>query len=150
MKIPGATGEMTGEPRSSRLNSPAAEKWVCWEEPIGPESEAADWPSESLVQLLPEVAFVGGEAGEGRGCRVGTPQLQQFAVELAAAAFGDDVHDAAGAAAEFGGEGVGENVHLLHGGERQAAEHGLAAPGLVAGAAIHHERWSDAGPRRWW
>ena len=48
---------MTGEPRSSRLNSPAAEKWVCWEEPIGPESEAADWPSESLVQLLPEVAF---------------------------------------------------------------------------------------------
>src|SRR5450759_1981844 len=55
MKMPGATGEVTGEPLSSRLNSPAAKKCVLLEN--GPPREAADWPSESLVNWLPLVAL---------------------------------------------------------------------------------------------
>ena len=60
-------------------------------------------------------------------------------MELVAAAFGDDVDDAAGAGAVLGGEGVGQHGHLLHGGERDVGEDGLAAPAVVAGAAIDFE-----------
>src|ERR1017187_9864392 len=55
MKMPGATGDVTGEPLSSRLNSPVAKKCVLREN--GPPNEAADWPSESLVNWLPLVAL---------------------------------------------------------------------------------------------
>src|ERR1035441_10979221 len=51
MKMPGATGDVTGEPLSSRLNSPAAKKCVLLDNDVenGPPRETADWPSESLV-----------------------------------------------------------------------------------------------------
>src|ERR1035441_1597373 len=78
MKMPGATGDVTGDPLSSRLNSPAApaggaglhpfpwrvfapaaKKCVLLDNDVenGPPRETADWPSESLVNWLPLVAL---------------------------------------------------------------------------------------------
>ncbi len=57
MNTPGATGEITGEPRSSRLNSPATKKCVAPLEPIGPESDTSLWPSESLAISFPLAAL---------------------------------------------------------------------------------------------
>src|ERR1700693_6369895 len=58
MKLPGATGEITGDALSSRLYSPAAEKNDLPPEPRGPERAARVWPSVSLVQSLPLAALV--------------------------------------------------------------------------------------------
>src|ERR1035441_2105263 len=59
MKIPGSTGEVTGDPLSSRLNSPAAKKCVLLDDDLenGPPNDTADCPSESLVNWLPLVAL---------------------------------------------------------------------------------------------
>src|ERR1017187_3111666 len=59
MKMPGATGDVTGEPLSSRLNSPAAQKCVLLDNDVenGPPRETAYCPSESLVTWLPLVAL---------------------------------------------------------------------------------------------
>src|SRR5579872_1739386 len=58
---------------------------------------------------------------------------------LIAAALSDDVDHAAGAAAIFGGESAGEDGHLLNRVQWDVAEHGLAAPTVVAGSAVHFE-----------
>ena len=58
MKLPGATGEVTGDALSSRLYSPAAAKCVRPLVPMGPDSEAAVWPRVSLVQSFPLAALV--------------------------------------------------------------------------------------------
>ena len=70
-QIPGATGEITGEPRSCRLNSPPREKSV--RPPIGPESPSADCPSVSLVIALPVVAVAAVKPAERGRCFGGTP-----------------------------------------------------------------------------
>src|ERR1035438_10208459 len=69
MKMPGATGDVTGEPLSSRLNSPVAKKCVLREN--GPPNEAADWPSESLVNWLPLVALAAVKPGSAEGASAG-------------------------------------------------------------------------------
>src|ERR1039458_4961098 len=48
---------MIGESLVSRLNSPAAKKWVLWSLESGPPSEISDWPRESLVRSLPLAAL---------------------------------------------------------------------------------------------
>src|SRR5205085_8664068 len=90
-------------------------------------------------QLVPAGGIGGGEAVKGGGGIGRPPEFHQLAVELLAPALRDDVDNAAGTAAVLGREGIGQDGHLLDGGERDGAEDGLAAPTVVAGAAIHHE-----------
>ena len=79
---------------------------------------------------------VGVEAGEFGLRAGGAVELEHAAVKLVAAGAGDDVDDAAGAAAVLGGEGVGEDGHLGDGVLRDVGEDGLAAPAVVGVAAV--------------
>src|ERR1035441_2629228 len=105
---------MIGESLVSRLNSPAAKKWVLWSLESGPPSEISDWPRESLVRSLPLAALaavepgrgVGGSGGGRGGWGDGAPQEPPaFTVVLVPPALAPLFDDAAVRAAVLGGKG---------------------------------------------
>ena len=114
------------------------------------ESEAADWPSESLVQLLPVVAFWAVKPERAADVALGRhnsssspwnwlppllvtmlttlPVLPPNSAEKALVSTSISCTDV----------------------ERQVLNMVWRPQAIVAGAAVHHEQWSGAGPRRWW
>src|SRR5260370_11488305 len=88
------------------------------------------------------IQAVGGTAGGERGARLNArrpPESNHVAVILVGAGTCVDVDDAAGGASVLGGEGIGEDGELLDRRQRNVGEQGLAAPRVIAGAAIHDE-----------
>ena len=128
---------MIGEALASRLYSPAREEVrLAASTECGRTSDAAVWPSVSLVISLPLVALPVVKPESEASVLGWTPEFEELPVEFVAAAAGDDVDDAAGAGAVLGGEGVGEHGHLVDGHQRNVGEDGLAAPPVVGVGAV--------------
>ena len=116
----------------------------------------SDGPAEVQIGLPQSIAEqrvagrVGGDMRKSRESSGGVcrpPRFRGFPMQLASPAAADDVDDAAGAATVFGGESIGQHVHLLHGLARQRGDEGLAAPGIDGVGAIRLEpRLPAPGP----